>query len=134
MSVCAITFRRYIATCSAVLLTAVGSSAALAGHHHHGGGSHAAMSFGPVHGPGSSHYPIVSHPPKIRRPTTTYGNAAPPRLPIIRDHRGKGSSEGYPHPGTRYGRAYWLRRRQEERERHCAQSGTCGPVRDHRGH
>ncbi len=49
----------------AVLLGAANSGGAFAGHHHNGGGNDSSGSVTfepPLHGPGSSHNPVVYHP------------------------------------------------------------------------
>ena len=100
------TSRHLTMACSVALMMVAGAGAAIAGghHHHHGGGNDAAMSFGPVHGPGSSHNPTVSHPPKIHKPTTQVGNAQPNPGPdyVYRGKDGKlhHSSDGRTAYGT----------------------------------
>lgn len=106
-------------------------------HHHHHAGS-GPGDLGTVHGPGSSHNPIVYHPPKkpIRPPGAVVGPAkpdpsgAPPavgseggKLPVgtvVRDHRnGKNcwyvvGNEGGPH-GNTTGSLYNYQRCEEGR-------------------
>ena len=62
-------------------------------HHHHR--HHKKTGIGPVHGPGSSHNPIVAQPPKIPKPVTVVTNPKPGKSPtrkyppgtVIHDHR-----------------------------------------------
>lgn len=100
-------------------------------HHHHGGSDNGGGPFGtgPVHGPGSSHNPIVYHP--VHGPGSTHN---PIIAPVVRDHRGRSHSPTIPagsvindhrrphrvapHRGCRSG--YW---------QNCA----WGSVHDHRG-
>jgi hypothetical protein len=64
-------------------------------HHHHHHHHHKKTGIGPVHGPGSSHNPIVAHPPKIPKPVTVVANPKPGKSPtqkyppgtVIHDHR-----------------------------------------------
>ncbi len=63
-------------------------------HHHHKSANNGPGGLGPVHGPGSSHNPIVTHPPKVPKPVVTVGPAKPPppphyihHIPCSRDHR-----------------------------------------------
>ena len=63
-------------------------------HHHHKSASNGPGGLGPVHGPGSSHNPIVAHPPKVPKPVVTVGPVKPPppqhyvrHLRCDRDHR-----------------------------------------------
>jgi hypothetical protein len=75
-------------------------------HHHHIGGGPGGL--GPVHGPGSSHNPIVYHPPvkPIRPPVAVAGPAKLPKPPnqtfcqfqesggVLRDHRSNSNISG----------------------------------------
>lgn len=76
----------------ALLFAPVGSAVAHSGHHHHhhdGDSNNGGSSFGtgPVHGPGSSHNPIVYHP--VHGPGSTHN---PIIAPVVRDHRGRSHS------------------------------------------
>ncbi len=88
-------------------------------HHHHHHHHKKSAGFGPVHGPGSSHNPIVTHPPKVPKPVVAVGPAKPPGEPIVRDHRNPPSSGG--------------RRRPSRFNPHCRKRDISGcEVRDHR--
>ncbi len=90
----------------AVLLAsaAISLAASNAGYAH-GGGSHGGSSSGsgtaqPVHGPGSSHNPIVYHP--VHGPGSSH-NPILATTPVVRDHRhgnvhGGGLNGGSPSP------------------------------------
>lgn len=55
-----------------------------------GGSSHSGTS-GPLHGPGSSHNPIVYHP--VHGPGSTH-NPILATKPVVRDHRNHGGAHG----------------------------------------
>lgn len=99
-----------IAGCSLVLVTAAGSGLAYAhasheDHHNDTGEQHASTGHGwndhddhyhhhhhhkpPVHGPGSSHNPVVYHPPvkPIPKPVAGTGPVKQAGTTIVRDHR-----------------------------------------------
>lgn len=99
----------FTAAVAAGILFLASAGGALAHHHHrhHGGGwasgsSGGPFGTGPVHGPGSSHNPIISHPAQ----STT----------VVRDHR---------HPSPRPGHHY------NPHCNHRDITG-CSNVRDHR--
>jgi hypothetical protein len=103
---------RLIAGCSLALMSAASSSVVFAhgGHHdehqnvgseRHGNAGHGWSDRGehhrhqhhhpkrPLHGPGSSHDPVVYHPPvkPISKPVAGAGPAKPAGTTVVRDHR-----------------------------------------------
>ena len=66
-------------------------------HRHHKSASTGPGGLGPVHGQGSSHHPIVAHPPKVPKPVVTVGPVKPPAEPVVRDHRSGSWHDGKPH-------------------------------------
>lgn len=85
-------------------------------HHHHRTGS-GPGGLGRVHGPGSSHNPIVYHPPMqpIPKPIIGVGPAKPTGTTVVRDHR-----TPQPHGGRRF-------------NPNCNQHNITGcEIRDHR--
>ncbi len=80
-------------------------------HHHKKSAGFGPGGLGPVHGPGSSHNPIVTKPPKVPKPVVAVGPAKPPpgthyihHIPCSRDHRQ--TTWGTPIPNVRDHRGY----------------------------
>ena len=84
---------RLTAASAVAVLVAANAGAAWAEHHHqHGSDSGGMTSKVPVHGPGSSHNPIVYHP--VHGPGSSHnpivsksGGNAPAAGTVVRDHR-----------------------------------------------
>ncbi|HKS87115.1 MAG TPA: hypothetical protein VJR71_16680 [Pseudolabrys sp.] len=79
-------------------------------HHHH----HKMAGFGPLHGPGSSHNPIIDHPVHhpIHGPGSSHNPVVVP-VTVVRDHRTP-PPRVHHYPCVRF------------------TDHGCGPVRDHR--
>jgi hypothetical protein len=85
-------FTHLVVASAAAVLVAASVGIAWADHHHHGSDQDETTSKVPVHGPGSSHNPIVYHP--VHGPGSSHnpivsksGGNALPNGTVVRDHR-----------------------------------------------
>lgn len=112
----------------ALLFAPVGAVAHGGHHHHDDGSSNGGSSFGnrPVHGPGSSHNPIVYHP------VHGQGSSHNPIIaPVVRDHRGRGHSATVPAGSVIHDHRRHLHHHNECRSGRWTDC-PWGSVRDHR--
>lgn len=82
-----------VAGCALALLVATGGATFAHAGWHHGGGNTGPFGTGPVHGPGSSHDPIVHHP-LLPGPASNLKPIAIPG-PVVRDHRHRPGSNRF---------------------------------------